>query len=324
MTAGSAAGRLSRAHRFDYAVQRNRVLVFALATSVAAAFRALRLVDTPWLTILALGGGATAMALLFSLLVRQGLHRRLLGRSFDPLWILVDVGFISATIASTGGSESPWLPWYLAIISAAAFVGGELAAFLTFLASAGGYVLALAATGDLAAPGQPLVRALALMVSLYAAGFFFLRGVTQLQERRRVILAMRDESRRKIEELTRLTAELEARSSELGEANLRLREADRLKSQFLANVSHELRTPLNSIIGFSEILQTRLHGQLDERQSRFLGYIHAAGEQLLGIINDIPDLSKIEAGQAELVLERMPLRAAVDGVCTVLRSTAER
>ena len=135
---------------------------------------------------------------------------------------------------------------------------------------------------------------------------------------------MRDESRRKVEELTRLTSALEERTRELGEVNLRLREADRLKSQFLANVSHELRTPLNAIIGFSEILQTRLAPQLDERQSRFLGYVNTAGEQLLSIINDILDLSKIDAGQTELAVERLPLRAAVDGVCTVLRGTAEK
>jgi signal transduction histidine kinase/DNA-binding response OmpR family regulator len=324
MTAGSRVDKLSRADRFDYAVQQNRALVFALATAVASTFRVLGLIETSWWYIFGIGGGATLSAVLFWQLVRLGLHRPLFGPIFNPLWILVDVAFISATVARTGGDDSPWLPWYVAILSAAAFVGGQLVAFFTFLASTAGYLLALGYAGDLAAAGQPVLRALALMVSLYAATFFFLRGVAQLQEKRALILGMRDESRRKIDELTRLTTVLEERTGELAEANLRLREADRLKSEFLANVSHELRTPLNSIIGFSEILQTRLQPQLDERQSRFLGYVHAAGEQLLGIINDILDLSKIEAGQAELALERLPLRAAVDGVCTVLRSTAEK
>jgi signal transduction histidine kinase/CheY-like chemotaxis protein len=323
MTDASAPGAAARPHRFEQAVQQNRVLVFALATLVALAFRALHLIQTPWIVILAIGGTATLSAVAGWLLVRAGLHARL-GGAFDPLWLLLDVGFISVTIYHTGGASSPWLPWYLAILSAAAFVGGQLAAFYTFLASTAAYLLTLRAAGDLGGPGLPALRAVALMVSLYAASFFFLRGITQLQARRREISAMRDESRRKIEELTRLTAALEERTRELGEANLRLREADRLKSQFLANVSHELRTPLNSIIGFSEILQSRLAMQLDERQARFLGYINSAGEQLLGIINDILDLSKIEAGQTELVIERLPLRAAVDGVCTVLRSTAEK
>ncbi|HXT51196.1 MAG TPA: response regulator [Thermoanaerobaculia bacterium] len=324
MTAGSGLGTLSHADRFDSAVQANRARVYALATSIASTFRALDLIETPWALILAIGGTATVTALLTWWLVRSGRHRRVLGRLYDPLWILLDVGFISATISVTGGSTSPWQPWYVAIFSAAVFVAGQRAAFLTFAASTGAYLLALYFAGDLTGPGQPLLRGIALMVSLYAATFFFLRGVGMLQDKQREVSGMRDESRRKVVELTRLTTTLEERTRELHEVNLRLRESDRLKSQFLANVSHELRTPLNSIIGFSEILQTRLAEQLDERQGRFLGYIHSAGEQLLGIINDILDLSKIEAGQAELVVERLPLRAAVDGVCTVLRSTAEK
>ncbi|HXT20097.1 MAG TPA: histidine kinase dimerization/phospho-acceptor domain-containing protein, partial [Thermoanaerobaculia bacterium] len=324
MTAGSGLGTLSHADRFDSAVQANRARVYALATSIASTFRALDLIETPWALILAIGGTATVTALLTWWLVRSGRHRRVLGRLYDPLWILLDVGFISATISVTGGSTSPWQPWYVAIFSAAVFVAGQRAAFLTFAASTGAYLLALYFAGDLTGPGQPLLRGIALMVSLYAATFFFLRGVGMLQDKQREVSGMRDESRRKVVELTRLTTTLEERTRELHEVNLRLRESDRLKSQFLANVSHELRTPLNSIIGFSEILQTRLAEQLDERQGRFLGYIHSAGEQLLGIINDILDLSKIEAGQAELVVERLPLRAAVDGVSTVLRSTAER
>jgi signal transduction histidine kinase/DNA-binding response OmpR family regulator len=324
MTEGSALGTLSHADRFDLAVQANRARVYALATTIASTFRALRLIETPWAWILSIGGTATVTALLTWWLVRAGRHRRVLGRLYDPLWICLDVGFISATIAITGGATSPWQPWYVAIFSAAVFVAGQRAAFLTFAASTAAYLVALRLSGDLTGPGQPLLRGIALMVSLYAATFFFLRGVSMLQDKKLVILGMRDESRRKVEELTRLTTTLEERTRELHEVNLRLRESDRLKSQFLANVSHELRTPLNSIIGFSEILQTRLAAQLDERQGRFLGYIHSAGEQLLGIINDILDLSKIEAGQAELAVERLPLRAAVDGVCTVLRSTAEK
>jgi len=319
----SGSGTAPRSHRFDLAVQQNRARAFALATLVALAFKAVGLVEATWLQIFGIGGTATLMALAAMPFVRRGDHRRLRGW-FDPLWIGLDIVFISATVSLTGGATSPWFPWYLAVIGAAVFVAGQLGGVLTFLASTAGYLLALRAAGDLAGPGEPMLTAVGLMVSLYAAAFFFLRGVTWLQQKRLEVGAMRDESGRKVEELTRLTGVLEERTVEIGEANLRLREADRLKSQLLANVSHELRTPLNSIIGFSEILQTRLAGVLDERQARFLGYINSAGEQLLGIINDILDLSKIEAGQTDLMLERVPLRAAVDGVCTLLRSTAER
>jgi signal transduction histidine kinase/CheY-like chemotaxis protein len=309
--------------RFELSVQRNRALVFALATAVALGYRAVGLVEAAWLEILFIGALAVGNAVVLWLLVKRGWHERLPFR-LDAFWLVIDIALASWVVAATGGAESPWFPWYLATISAAAFVRGQMAAFLAYVLSTVGYVAALVQVGDITGVGSALFTAIALMTSLYTAAFFFLRGVTLLQDRQRLIQGMRDESRRKVDELTRLTAALEERTRDLAEANLRLREADRLKSQFLANVSHELRTPLNSIIGFSEILQTRLAGVLDERQSRFLGYIHSAGDQLLGIINDILDLSKIEAGQADLVLERLSLRSLVDGVSTILRSTAER
>ncbi len=130
MTDGSGPATLSRADRFDLAVQLNRARMYALATSVASTFRALRLIETPWSLILAIGGTATVTALLTWLLVRSGWHRRVFGRLYDSLWILLDVGFISATIAVTGGATSPWQPWYVAIMSAAVFVAGQRAAFL--------------------------------------------------------------------------------------------------------------------------------------------------------------------------------------------------
>ncbi len=120
-----------------------------------------------------------------------------------------------------------------------------------------------------------------------------------------------EEQRRRLEEAVHLNAELErkvaARTRELAEANRRLREtneqlveANRAKSEFLANVSHELRTPLNAIIGFSELLRDPQFGRLTERQLGFLTDIHESGEHLLNLINDILDLSKIEAGRMEV------------------------
>jgi PAS domain S-box-containing protein len=91
------------------------------------------------------------------------------------------------------------------------------------------------------------------------------------------------------------TGELEARNREIERAN-------RLKSEFLASMSHELRTPLHTIIGFAELLQEKTEGPLNQAQSRFLGHIHRDSEHLLDLINDVLDLSKIEAGQ--LVLKR--------------------
>jgi signal transduction histidine kinase/DNA-binding response OmpR family regulator len=94
----------------------------------------------------------------------------------------------------------------------------------------------------------------------------------------------------------------------------RLREVDRLKSQFLANMSHELRTPLNSIIGFSRVVLKGIDGPITERQREDLEAIHNSGQHLLGLINDILDVSKIEAGKMELDFERVDLQEIINGV----------
>ncbi len=83
---------------------------------------------------------------------------------------------------------------------------------------------------------------------------------------------------------------------EVRAANGRLKELDRLKSQFLANMSHELRTPLNAIIGFSELISDGLAGPTTPEQTDYLNNINTSGRHLLELINDIPDLSKIQAG----------------------------
>lgn len=101
----------------------------------------------------------------------------------------------------------------------------------------------------------------------------------------------------------------------LEQSNAALQEANRHKSVFLANMSHELRTPLNAIIGFSELLTEAPDGQFDERtRKRFLEQILTSGRHLLGLINDILDLSKVEAGQMELRLHTVSIRETVEQV----------
>jgi signal transduction histidine kinase len=103
-----------------------------------------------------------------------------------------------------------------------------------------------------------------------------------------------------------------------------LEAASQHKSQFLANMSHELRTPLNAIIGFSEVLTERMFGELNEKQDEYLRDIYASGQHLLSLINDILDLSKIEAGRMELDLADFNLPTALDSALTLVRERAGR
>jgi signal transduction histidine kinase/DNA-binding response OmpR family regulator len=103
--------------------------------------------------------------------------------------------------------------------------------------------------------------------------------------------------------------------TQLEQSNSALIEANRHKSVFLANMSHELRTPLNAIIGFSELLSDARDGQFDDAtRKRFLNQILTSGKHLLGLINDILDLSKVEAGQMELRLATVSVAEAIDQV----------
>jgi len=93
---------------------------------------------------------------------------------------------------------------------------------------------------------------------------------------------------------------VEERTTELDKAKLIAEEASKAKSEFLANMSHEIRTPLSSIIGFSELLVDEVNGLLNNDQKKYLGYVTSSGQHLLSLINDILDLSKVEAGKMEL------------------------
>jgi GAF domain-containing protein/anti-sigma regulatory factor (Ser/Thr protein kinase) len=115
----------------------------------------------------------------------------------------------------------------------------------------------------------------------------------------------------------RLFREIEEQSRELEAAN-------RHKSEFLANMSHELRTPLNAVIGFSEVLGENMFGELNDKQAEYVKDIHDSGRHLLSLINDILDLSKIEAGAMELDVGRFALRPALDNALTLVKERAGR
>ena len=111
---------------------------------------------------------------------------------------------------------------------------------------------------------------------------------------------------------------------EIQEKSAQLEVANKHKSEFLANMSHELRTPLNAIIGFSEVLSERMFGEVNEKQAEYLKDIHDSGRHLLSLINDILDLSKIEAGRMELELSSFDLPTALSNAMTLIRERAQR
>jgi GAF domain-containing protein len=111
---------------------------------------------------------------------------------------------------------------------------------------------------------------------------------------------------------------------EIEQKSRQLEVASQHKSEFLANMSHELRTPLNAIIGFSEVLSEKMFGELNDKQEEYSKDIHASGQHLLSLINDILDLSKIEAGRMELELSDFHLPTALDSALTLVRERAGR
>ena len=111
--------------------------------------------------------------------------------------------------------------------------------------------------------------------------------------------------------------------NEIQDKSRQLEVANKHKSEFLANMSHELRTPLNAIIGFSEVLIERMFGELNPKQDEYLSDIHCSGQHLLSLINDILDLSKVEAGRMELEVSEFHLPTALQNALTLVRERAQ-
>ena len=110
--------------------------------------------------------------------------------------------------------------------------------------------------------------------------------------------------------------------NEIQDKSRQLESANKHKSEFLANMSHELRTPLNAVIGFSEVLQQGMVGELNDKQGEYINYIHTSGSHLLSLINDILDLSKVEAGRMELDLTDFNVPMVIDNALTLVRERA--
>lgn len=151
---------------------------------------------------------------------------------------------------------------------------------------------------------------------LFIGWWFILRA--QVKSRTKELTGEIARREKADEELARYHTGLEAlvkqRTAELEQANIHLQEMDRLKSVFLASMSHELRTPLNSIIGFTGIMLMGMSGELDDEQKKQLGMVKNNASHLLSLINDVLDISKIEAERIEFNLEEFRLVDAVNEV----------
>jgi len=126
------------------------------------------------------------------------------------------------------------------------------------------------------------------------------------------------------DELGALAANLNRMNDELGRLYEELEAASRHKSEFLATMSHELRTPLNAIIGFSQVLQQQMYGELNARQADYVNDVLSSGQHLLNLINDILDLAKVEAGRMELQPSTFELPDLLENAASMVRERATR
>jgi cell cycle sensor histidine kinase DivJ len=205
---------------------------------------------------------------------------------------------------------------------------GGLAGGMTALAACATMIWAFVSAGRLqAVHARPLTvvdhreaeRARALAVELHAAR----AEIEHLRSTGSASTEARDELH---SEAVALRSEVEILTAQVEQADARRTEADaanQAKSRFLATMSHELRTPLNAVMGFADIMRNRLFGPLPDRYAEYSQLIHESGAHLLDLINDVLDLSKIEADRYRLEHERFDAREAVESVVKLVRTQAD-
>ena len=166
-----------------------------------------------------------------------------------------------------------------------------------------------------------LILGLSVSFCMFMAVYYYLHHeVVRRRQAEAEALKLNEELEQRVRERT---AELAEVNRLLALRNTEVEHANQMKSKFLARMSHELRTPLNAIIGFSDLLAEESAGSLNDKQKRFVSHVSAGSRHLLQLINDVLDVSKIEAGKTELALINFVASEAVDEVLSVINPLAE-
>ena len=238
------------------------------------------------------------------------------------VFVILDLVVVVGAIAATGATRS--LLFFVPLLSVADRIGYRPAQMLLFVHLTP--VLYAALVGWAVLDGQDVSWPAegAKLVFLYVAGLYLTvagdSAHTLRQQRERAVAVAQEavgDLRRQSEELVRARERAEDAAAEAERAN-------QSKSQFLANMSHELRTPLNAVIGYAEMLAEDAQGEGRGEAVEDLGKIHASGRLLLGLVNDVLDLSKVEAGRVEAELAPVALGALLDTVVSTATPVVER
>lgn len=311
----------SSLRRFNERMQLSRAAVFGLAYLITLVLIPVHLVRVHVLpgTVLLLIAEGTALVGYRIASTRLGSR---LGANLSMISLFVDGVLITLLISFDGGASSLFVIWYVSNIAAATFTTGFSGTYRMMLFDAACYLGILALQGQIGILDASFVQSVGRLLFLFGASYFAFRGIAQARDKRMFVKQLQAEEKLKVEALTRLTQELDEQSKQLASANVQIQQANRLKSQFLATMSHELRTPLNSVLGFANILEHSMSGRATDKELRFLGNILKSGEHLLNLINDLLDLSKIEAGRMEVNPEEFDVGKALSGIRDVMRGTS--
>ncbi|BBI32634.1 response regulator [Cohnella abietis] len=311
-------------------------VVLSVIVAIIASFIALYMVGRDHLTLRRLLGGGVLLAIGISSMHYIGMAAMLIDISYDPFYFI-----LSIVIALVASVAALWLSFYFrkggkrgatwkklgsGLIMGAAIVGmhytGMTAAHFHLgdkSLSTSGFILDQSWLGYFISGGTLFTLGLSLL-GIYISNKFSYKD-SEIQEKASEISEMNKELRQLNENLEELVKE---RTAQLEQAHDEAIKANMIKSQFLANMSHELRTPLNAIIGYSELLVEEAEELGEQTFVEDLGKIRNAGKHLLNLINDILDISKIEAGKMEVHMETFDMSGLIQDVITTVKPLTDK